>query len=124
MIALAPSTAAIGPWARIEKQRAALGAGRRVELLLRDAASKRAQGTSVMDRSVVPALVAADVTRDGARPRAWPPPCRRRTTRRRGAVGADTPRVGERMGPARGDQRFGDGRCRPNALITIICSAA
>lgn len=59
VIALAPSTAAIGPWARIEKQRAALHAARRVELLLRDTASKRAQGTSVMDRSVVPALVAA-----------------------------------------------------------------
>ncbi|MEW2142094.1 patatin-like phospholipase family protein [Micromonospora vinacea] len=59
VIALAPSTAAIGPWARIDKQRAALGTGRRVELLLRDQASKRAQGTSVMDRSVVPALVAA-----------------------------------------------------------------
>ncbi|MFI7660220.1 patatin-like phospholipase family protein [Micromonospora parva] len=59
VIALAPSTAAIGPWARIDKQRAALGTGRRVEVLLRDAASKRAQGTSVMDRSVVPALVAA-----------------------------------------------------------------
>jgi NTE family protein len=59
IIALAPSTAAIGPWARIGKQRAALGKGRRVELLMRDAASKRAQGRSVMDRSVVPALVAA-----------------------------------------------------------------
>ncbi|WP_406060087.1 patatin-like phospholipase family protein [Micromonospora sp. NBC_00860] len=59
VIALAPSTAAIGPWARIDKQRAALGTGRRVELLLRDHASKQAQGTSVMDRSVVPALVAA-----------------------------------------------------------------
>ena len=59
VIALAPSTAAIGPWARIDKQRAALGTGRRVELLLRDPASKRAQGTSVMDRSVVPALAAA-----------------------------------------------------------------
>ncbi|MEU1238830.1 patatin-like phospholipase family protein [Micromonospora parva] len=59
VIALAPSTAAIGPWARIEKQRAALGTGRRVELLLRDQASRRAQGTGVMDRSVVPALVAA-----------------------------------------------------------------
>lgn len=59
VIALAPSTAAIGPWARIEKQRAALDAGRPVELLLRDTASKRAQGASVMDRSVVPALVAA-----------------------------------------------------------------
>ncbi|MET8278696.1 patatin-like phospholipase family protein [Micromonospora sp. NPDC005174] len=59
VIALVPSTAAIGPWARVEKQRATLGTGRRVELLLRDTASKRAQGTSVMDRSVVPALVAA-----------------------------------------------------------------
>ncbi|WP_422737912.1 patatin-like phospholipase family protein [Micromonospora sp. WMMD729] len=59
VIALAPSTAAIGPWARIEKQRAALGTGRPVELVLRDPAARRAQGTSVMDRSVVPALVAA-----------------------------------------------------------------
>jgi NTE family protein len=59
VIALAPSTAAIGPWARIQKQRAALGKGRRVELLQRNAASKRAQGRNVMDRSVVPALVAA-----------------------------------------------------------------
>jgi NTE family protein len=59
VIALAPSTAAIGPWAGIERQRRALDAGRRVELLLRDPASKRAQGRSVMDRSVVPALVAA-----------------------------------------------------------------
>ncbi|MEU7926594.1 patatin-like phospholipase family protein [Micromonospora sp. NPDC049801] len=59
VIALAPSTAAIGPWARIEKQRAALGKGRPVELLLRDTASKRAQGASVTDRSVVPGLVAA-----------------------------------------------------------------
>ncbi|MEV6931189.1 patatin-like phospholipase family protein [Dactylosporangium sp. NPDC051485] len=59
VVALAPSTAAIGPWARIGKQRAALGGGRRVELLLRDSASKRVQGTNVMDRSVVPALVAA-----------------------------------------------------------------
>lgn len=59
VVALAPSTAAIGPWARIARQRAALGAGRPVEILLRDAASKRVQGTSVTDRSVVPALVAA-----------------------------------------------------------------
>lgn len=59
VIALAPSTAAIGPWARIGRQRAALGEDRRVEILLRDRASTRAQGTSVMDRSVVPALVAA-----------------------------------------------------------------
>lgn len=59
VVALAPSTAAIGPWARISKQRATLGRNRRVELLLRDRASRRAQGTNVMDRSVVPALVAA-----------------------------------------------------------------
>jgi NTE family protein len=59
VIALAPSTAAIGPWARIPKQRAALGQGRRVEIVYRDAASKQAQGRSVSDRSVVPALVAA-----------------------------------------------------------------
>jgi len=56
VIALAPSIAAIGPWARIAKQRAALGQGRRVEILLRDAASKRAQGRTVMDKSVVPAI--------------------------------------------------------------------
>ncbi|PXA71789.1 patatin-like phospholipase family protein [Cryobacterium arcticum] len=59
VIALAPSTAAIGPWARIATQRAALGANRRVEVLLRDAASKRAQGRTVMDPAIVPALVAA-----------------------------------------------------------------
>ncbi|MGY4858509.1 patatin-like phospholipase family protein [Cryobacterium sp. AP23] len=59
VIALAPSTAAIGPWARIPKQRAALGAGRRVEVLLRDPASKRAQGRDVMDPAIVPALAAA-----------------------------------------------------------------
>ena len=58
VIALAPSTVAIGPWARIQKQRAALGSGRLVELLLRDATSKRVQGRNVMDRSVVTALVA------------------------------------------------------------------
>jgi NTE family protein len=43
----------------VEKQRAALSKGRRVELLQRNAASKRAQGRNVMDKSVVPALVAA-----------------------------------------------------------------
>ncbi|MEV1330339.1 patatin-like phospholipase family protein [Micromonospora costi] len=59
VVALAPSTAAIGPWARIGRQRAALGPDRRVELLLPDRASKRARGRNVMDRSVVPALVAA-----------------------------------------------------------------
>ncbi|MGC4877617.1 patatin-like phospholipase family protein [Micromonospora sp. DT43] len=59
VIVLAPSTAAIGPWARVERQRAALDADRPVELLGRDPASRRAQGASVMDRSVVPALVAA-----------------------------------------------------------------
>jgi NTE family protein len=59
VIALAPSTAAIGLWARIPKQRAALGKDRRVELVLRDAASKRVQGRSVMNKAIVPALVAA-----------------------------------------------------------------
>jgi NTE family protein len=59
VIALAPSTAAIGPWARIQKQRAALGTDRRVEVLYRDAGSKKAQGRSVMDKAAVPALVAA-----------------------------------------------------------------
>jgi NTE family protein len=59
VIALAPSTAAIGLWARIPRQRAALGQDRRVELVYRDAASRRAQGRDVMDRSVVPGLVAA-----------------------------------------------------------------
>ena len=59
VVALAPSTAAIGPWARIGTQLATLGPRRPVELLFRDAASKRAQGRTVMDRAVVPALVAA-----------------------------------------------------------------
>jgi NTE family protein len=59
VIGLAPSTAAIGPWARISTQRAALGAKRRVEVLFRDAESRKAQGRDVMDGSVVPVLVAA-----------------------------------------------------------------
>jgi NTE family protein len=59
VIALAPSTAAIGMWARIDRQRVRLGAHRRVEVLYRDRASKRAQGSTVMDRSIVPALSAA-----------------------------------------------------------------
>jgi NTE family protein len=59
VIALAPSTAAIGPWARIDRQRAALGTHRRVEVLLRDRICEQSQGTNVMDRLVVPALVAA-----------------------------------------------------------------
>jgi NTE family protein len=58
VIALAPSTAAIGRWARISTQRAVLG-DRAVEVLRRNAASRRAQGTDVMDNSVVPALLAA-----------------------------------------------------------------
>jgi NTE family protein len=58
VIALAPSTAAIAPWARIAKQRASLG-DRTVEIITRDAASRRAQGSDVMDNSVVPALLAA-----------------------------------------------------------------
>jgi len=59
VIALAPSTAAIGPWARIGRQRRSLDAGRRVEMVYRDAASRRAQGSAVMDPSIVPALAAA-----------------------------------------------------------------
>jgi NTE family protein len=59
VVALAPSTAAIGPWARISRQRAALDPQRPVEIVLRDQTSKRAGGTNVMDPSVVPALVAA-----------------------------------------------------------------
>jgi len=59
VIALAPSAAAIGPWARIPKHREALGEGRHVELMLRGAYSKRVQGRNVMDKSVVPAFVAA-----------------------------------------------------------------
>lgn len=59
VIALAPSTASIGRWANISKQRASLGADRAVVILTRDAATKRIQGASVMDPSVVPALVAA-----------------------------------------------------------------
>ena len=59
VIALAPSTAAIGPWARIGRQRRSLDAGRRVEMVYRDAASRRAQGSAVMDPSIIPALAAA-----------------------------------------------------------------
>lgn len=59
VIALAPSTAAIGPWARIARQRALLAPDRRVEILLHDADSRRAAGRDVMDRSVAPQLVAA-----------------------------------------------------------------
>jgi len=59
VFALAPSTAAIGRWARIGRQRRSLDAGRRVEMVYRDAASRRAQGSAVMDPSIVPALAAA-----------------------------------------------------------------
>jgi NTE family protein len=58
VIALAPSTIAIGRWARITTQRATLG-DRAVAVLSLGAASRRAQGTDVMDNSVVPALLAA-----------------------------------------------------------------
>jgi NTE family protein len=58
VIALAPSTIAISRWARIPTQRAVLG-DRAVEILTRNAASRRAQGSDVMDNSVVPALLAA-----------------------------------------------------------------
>lgn len=59
VIALAPSTASIGRWARISRQRAALGTARVVEIVQPDATSKRIRGINVMDRTVVPALVAA-----------------------------------------------------------------
>lgn len=59
VVALAPSTASIGRWASITRARAALGPARRVEIVHPDAASKRIRGTNVMDRTVVPALVAA-----------------------------------------------------------------
>lgn len=59
VIALAPSTAAVTRWASLSRERAALAPDRRVEILLRDAASRAAQGRAVMDRSIVPALVAA-----------------------------------------------------------------
>jgi len=59
VVALAPSNAAIGPWARISRQRAALGSERRVELVHRDPASRRAQGRSVSDPAVIPGLAAA-----------------------------------------------------------------
>lgn len=58
VIALAPSITSMGPWGRLSRQRASLG-DRRVEVVTRDEASRRAQGRSVMDRSVVPAVVAA-----------------------------------------------------------------
>lgn len=59
VFALAPSTAALGPWARISRQRRSLDAGRRVEVVYRDSASRRAQGSAVMVPSIVPALAAA-----------------------------------------------------------------
>ena len=59
VIALAPSTGAFGPWAKISTQREGLGADRTVEVLTRDEASAKAQGRNVMDRSVVPAVAHA-----------------------------------------------------------------
>ncbi|MDO7882737.1 patatin-like phospholipase family protein [Salinibacterium soli] len=58
VVVLAPSTASFGSGVSFEKQRAALG-GRRVTVIERDAPSKAAQGRKLMDRSVVPAVVAA-----------------------------------------------------------------
>ncbi|MCY7413536.1 MAG: patatin-like phospholipase family protein [Salinibacterium sp.] len=58
VIALAPSTAALGSWARVSTQRAALG-DRVVEVVRPDSESRRVQGADVMDNSVVPALLAA-----------------------------------------------------------------
>lgn len=57
VIALAPTISSMGPWARLSRQRAALGA-RSVEVVTRDEATRKAQGTKVMDRSVVPAVAA------------------------------------------------------------------
>jgi NTE family protein len=58
VIALAPNMTSIGRWGKISGQRAMLG-DRRVEVVTRDDASRRAQGRKIMDRSVLPALVAA-----------------------------------------------------------------
>jgi NTE family protein len=58
VIALAPSTAALGRWARIGRQRSALGQ-RVVEIIRRDSESTRVQGRDVLDKSVVPAVAAA-----------------------------------------------------------------
>ncbi|MGX5682193.1 patatin-like phospholipase family protein [Schumannella luteola] len=58
VIVLAPSTTSFGAGLSFEKQRAAL-AGRSLTVIERDAASQAAQGRKLMDRSVVPAVVAA-----------------------------------------------------------------
>jgi len=59
VIALAPSTASITPWARLARQRAALGPTRTVEILEPDAASRHARGRDVMNFAAVPQLMAA-----------------------------------------------------------------
>lgn len=58
VIALAPTISSMGPWGRLSRQRAALG-DRTVEVVTRDEATRKAQGTKVMDRSVVPVVAAA-----------------------------------------------------------------
>jgi NTE family protein len=58
VVVLAPTLASFGSGIPVPKQLAAL-AGRRVEVIERDEASKRAQGRKLMDRSIVPALVTA-----------------------------------------------------------------
>jgi NTE family protein len=58
VVALAPSTAALGRWGSIDRQRAALG-DRRVTVILRDAQSARVQGRDILDKAVVPAVARA-----------------------------------------------------------------
>jgi NTE family protein len=58
VIALAPSTAALGSWGRIDRQRAALG-DRQVTVIRRDAESTRVQGRDILDKAVVPAVALA-----------------------------------------------------------------
>lgn len=58
VVVLAPTLASFGSGIPVARQLAAL-AGRRVEVVERDDASKRAQGRKLMDRSIVPALARA-----------------------------------------------------------------
>lgn len=58
VVVLAPSTASFGRGLSMSEQRSRL-AGRRVEVIRRDAASRAAQGRKLMDRSVVPAVARA-----------------------------------------------------------------
>ena len=58
VVALAPSTAALGRWGSIDRQRAALG-DRRVAVIRHDAESTRVQGRDILDKAVVPAVALA-----------------------------------------------------------------